>query len=73
MRRTAGDDHEPAVGGGLLLAVAEAVALGDAGDVQDRAAVLGRLVVAQPQPRTDARAEPGLRELLLKAGEFLRP
>ena len=71
VRRTARDDHQPSVRGGLLLAVAEAVALGDARDVQDGPAVLGRLVVPQPQPRADAGAEAGLRELLLEAGEFL--
>ena len=71
VRGTARDDDQPAVGGRLLLAVAEAVALGDPGDVQDRAAVLGGLVVAQPQPGADPGAEAGLRELLLEPGEFL--
>ena len=73
VRRTAGDDHQPAVGGGLLLAVAEPVALGDTCDVEDGAAVLGRVVVAEPQPRADAGAEAGLRELLLQPGQFLGP
>lgn len=71
--RYRGDHDQPAVGSGLLLAVAEPVALGHARDVEDRAAVLGRLVVAQPQPGADARPEAGLRELLLQPREFLGP
>lgn len=70
VRRTARHDDEPAVRGHLLLPVAEAVALGHTRDVQDGPAVLGRLVVPQPQPRADTRAEVGLRELLLQPREF---
>ena len=71
VRGAAGHHDQVAVGGRLLLAVAEAVALGDPGDVEHRAAVLGGVVVAEPQPRADPRAEPGLRELLLETGEFI--
>lgn len=71
MRRTARHDHQPAVRSDLLLAVAETVALGDGCDVQDGSAVLGGVVVPQPQPCADAGAEAGLRELLLQPGEFL--
>ncbi|GAA3123115.1 hypothetical protein GCM10017687_41450 [Streptomyces echinatus] len=72
VRRTARHDHQEAVGGRLLLPVAEPVALRHAGDVQDGAAVLGGVVVPQPQPRADAGAEPGLRELLLEPGQLVR-
>ncbi len=71
VRRAARDDDQPAVGGGLLLPVAEPVALHDARDVEHRAPVLRGIVVAEPQPGTDARAEPGLRELLLQPAQFL--